>query len=145
MRQAPIARDASLLLLGNTNLSGHSFAILRLTNGSRAHIACMPEAFEQASAGAWVRTPLVNGANRALRGWIGVREELKPSEAFTFLVPPPTTNSVWRFVFMCQEQATLVDPVTDAVRAVTDTNALRNQLRQFSGRRYYATSPDIVP
>jgi hypothetical protein len=114
-----------------------------LTNGTRAHIVCVPEAIEQVSAGAWVRTPLTGGARRPGRDWIGVQEELRAGEAFTFLVPPPTTGAPWRLVFVCQEQSPVVDPVTDTVREHTDTNAMITELRQFSGRRYYVSSPEV--
>ncbi len=33
---------------------------------------------------------------------------------------------------MCQEQKLVVDPVTDAVRRLTDTNAIKTQLRQYA-------------
>jgi hypothetical protein len=122
-----------------TNLSAASFAVFCLTNGTRMHFVCVPQAFEQVRASAWVRTLLTRR-----RDWIGVREELKPGEGFTFMVPPATTNGTWRLVFMCQEQARLIDPVTDTVRHLTDTNALKTQLRQFSGRRYYVTSPEVA-
>ena len=142
-RQSP-ARDASLILLGVTNPLTGSLAIFCLSNSTTAHIVCVPEAFEQLDGAAWVRTPLSGRASYRVRGWIGVREELKPGEAFTFLVPPPTAVGTWRLVFMCQEQAQVIDPVTDTLRHLTDTNAVKTQLRQFSGRRYYASSPEVV-
>jgi hypothetical protein len=132
------------MLLGVTNLPSGSFAIFCLSNSTGTHIACVPEAFEQPGAGVWVRTPLTGRASRAVRDWIGVPEELKPGEAVTFMVPPPTTSGAWKLVFMCQEQAPLTDPITDTVRHLTDTNAARVQSRQFSGRRYYVTSPEIA-
>ena len=138
------ARDASLLFLGVTNLLTGSFAMFCLSNCTRAHIACVPEALELVSAGAWVRTPLTGRASHAVRDWIGVQEELRPGEAFTFLVPPPTTSGAWRLVFMCQEQAQVIDPVTDTVRHLTDAKTRETQLRQFSGRRYYTSSPEVA-
>ncbi len=77
------------------------------------------------------------------RKWIGIPEELKPGEAITFMVPPPVTNGTWRLIFMCQEQKLLIDPVTDVVKHLTDTNAANHQLRQFSGRRYFLRTPDV--
>lgn len=143
--RGPLSQDASLLLLGMTNISAGTFGVFCLSNGTRMHIACVPEAFEQPSASAWVRTPLTGRASPAVRDWIGVREELKPGDGFTFMVPAPTTNGAWRLVFMCQERTLLVDPVTDTVRHLADTNAMKTQLRQFSGRRYYVTSPQVAP
>jgi len=106
----------------------------------------VPEAIEQGGAEAWARTRLtpMTGKASAVRDWIGLQEELRPGEAFIFLVPPPTTIGAWRMVFMCQEQAQVIDPVTDTVRHFTDTNAMKTQLRQFSGRRYYASSPEVA-
>ena len=114
-----------------------------LSNSTMAAIGCVPEAFEQFTTDAWVRTPLTGRWSSAARDWIGVREQLKPGEAFTFLVPSPTTVGAWRLVFMCQEQAQVIDPVMDTVRRLTDTNAIKTQLRQFSGRRYYVSSPEV--
>ncbi len=91
-----------------------------------------------------MRTPLTGKARAAAGHWIGVQEELMPGESFTFLVPPPTTNAAWRLVFMCQEQQLVVDPVTDRVRHATDSAARESQLRQFSGRRYYVSSPEVA-
>ncbi len=71
-------------------------------------------------------------------------KRMEPSEAFTFMVSPPSTGRAWRRLFMCQEQKLVVDPVTDTVRHLTDTNAIKTQLRQFSGRRYYVTSPEVA-
>jgi hypothetical protein len=141
-RQLP-TRDASLILLGVTNPPTGGFAVFCLSNSTRAHIVCVPEALEQLTGAAWVRTPLSGRASRRVRDWIGVREELKPAEAFTFLVPPPTAVGPWRLVFMCQEQAQVIDPVTDTLRHLTDTNAVKTQLRQFSGRRYYVSSLEV--
>lgn len=138
------ARDASLLLVRVPQPPTSGFARFCLTNGTRAHIACVPEAFEQTSAGTWVRAPLTGGAKRAVRDWVGVPETLGPGEATTFLVPPPTTPGPWRLVFMCQEQAQVIDPVMDAARDVTDAKARSTDLRQFSGRRYYITSPEVA-
>ncbi len=138
-------RDASLLLLGFTNRPAPSSALFCLTNNSRAHIACVPEAFEQLNAGTWARTPLTGKASRAVRNWIGVEEELRPHQGFAFFVPPPTNRGPWRLIFMCQEQTQLVDPVVNTVRQVSDTNAIKTHLRQFSGRRYYVTSPAVTP
>ena len=104
----------------------------------------MPEAFEQPRASAWVRTPLTGRASRTVRDWIGVPEELKPGQSATFMAPPPTTNGTWRLVFLCQEQALLIDPATDMARHLTDTNVMKTQPRQFSGRRYYVTSPEVA-
>jgi hypothetical protein len=143
-RSSP-AQDASLLVLGVTNLPAGSFTMFCLSNGTRAHIVCVPEAFEQAGAGAWVRTPLTGQASRAVRDWIGVQEELGPGVTFTFLVPPPTTSGAWRLVFMCQEQAPVIDSITDTVKHLTDAKARETQLRQFSGRKYYSSSPEIAP
>ena len=139
------SRKASLLLLGVTNLPAGNFAVFCLSNSTGTHIACVPEAFEQASAGAWVRTPLTGRASRAVRDWIGVPEELKPGQAVSFMVPPPTTKGAWRLVFMCQERTRLIDPVTDTARHLIDTNAAQVQDRQFSGRRYYVSSPEVAP
>jgi hypothetical protein len=80
-----------------------------------------------------------------VRDWIGVPEELEPGKAVSFMVPPPTTNGAWRLVFMCQERARLKDPVTDTARHLIDTNAAQVQDRQFSGRRYYVSSPEVAP
>ncbi len=134
---------ATLLHLGSTNLNSLNFAVFCLTNGTSAHFACIPEAFEELNEGIWIRTPLTGRARRVVGNWIGVGEELQPGQAFTFFVPPPTTGAVWRLVFMCQEQAPIIDPVTDTVRHITDTNAVRTNLRQFSGRRYYVVSPQV--
>lgn len=142
--RASLPQNATLLLFGVTNLPAGSFAVFCLSNVTTMHLACVPEAVEQVRAGGWVRMPLTGRATRALRDWIGLREELKPGEGFIFLVPPPTTNGTWRVVFMCREQAPLIDPVTDTVRHLTDTNAMKTQLRQFSGRRYYVTSPEVA-
>jgi hypothetical protein len=136
-------RDASLLLLGFTNRPAANSAIFFLTNNTRAHLACIPEAFEQIQAGTWVRTSLTGYGSRVVRNWVGVKEELLPHEAFTFSVPPPTNGGTWRLIFMCQEQTQVVDPVVDTVRHITDTNAMKTQLRQFSGRRYDVTSPEV--
>jgi hypothetical protein len=136
--------QASLLLLGVTNLPSGNFAVFCLSNGSGIDIACVPEALEQASANTWTRTPLTGRASLAVRDWIGVPEEVKPGQSVTFMVPPPSTNKSWRLVFLCQERARLIDPVTDTVHHLTDTNAMQTQGRQFSGRRYYATSPEFV-
>ena len=143
--RAALSRDASLQFLGVTNLPAGSFAVFCLSNCTAAHISCMPEAFELATQGAWARTPPSGKAGQIVRTWLGLREVLQPGEGFTFMVPPPTTNGSWRLVFMCQEQARLIDPVTDTVRHLTDTNAAKTKLRQFSGRRYYATSPEVAP
>lgn len=136
--------DASLLLLGLTNLSAGTYAVFCLSNGTRMHIACVPEAFEQAGPSVGMRTTLSNLGGRNARDWIGVPEELKPGQSVTFMVPPPTTNKTWRLVFQCQERGVLVDPVTDAVRHLTDTNAMQTQDRRFSGRRYQVTSHDVA-
>ena len=79
-----------------------------------------------------------------MREWIGVPEELKPGQAISFLVPPPTNSQTWRLVFMCQEEKTLTDALTNIVRHLSDTNAARVQSRQFSGRRYSVTSSEIA-
>ncbi len=138
-----LPRDASLLLVGFTNLPSGSFAVFCLTNGTKAHFACVPRALEEFRGSVWVPTALTGPASRQLRNWIGLREELKPGEAFTFMVPPPTTNETWRVVFMCQEQMPLIDPGTDLARHLTDTKAVKSDLRQFSGRMYFVTSPAI--
>lgn len=137
------ARDASLLLLGLTNFPRGSFAIFCLSNSTRMHIACISAAFAEASAGAWTSTPLTGRASRAVRDWLGVPEELKPSQAVSFLVPVPTNSGAWRLVFMCQEQTPITDAMTNIVRQLTDTNAARLQSRQFSGRSYFVSSPQI--
>jgi hypothetical protein len=136
--------DASLLFLGFTNHPAGSFAVFCLSNSTWAHIACVPQAIEQAKAGTWARTPLTGAGSRALRDWIGFRDELKPGEAFTFQLPRPTNGAAWRVILTCQEQSPVVDPVYDTVRHLTDTNAMNNQLRQFSGRRYDVTSPEVA-
>src|SRR5689334_6758035 len=41
------AHDASLLVVGLTNFPKGSFAIFCLSNNTVAHIACVPEAFEE--------------------------------------------------------------------------------------------------
>ena len=139
------AQNAALIFCGFTNLPAGSFAAFCLSNGTAAHFACVPEAFEQANAQGWLRAPLTTGSRRGPRDWMGVPEELSPGQAATFLVPPPASNGAWRLVLLCQEQARLVDPVTDTVRHLTDSNATATQLRQFSGRRYFVTSPAIAP
>lgn len=141
----PASRDALLLLLGVTNLPAGSFAVFCLSNSTGTAIACVPEAFEQSSAGSWVRTPLAGSPRGAVRDWIGVPEELDAGKAVSFMVTPPTTNGTWRVVFMCQERARWIDPVTDAGRHLIDTNAAQVQDRQFSGRRYYVRSPEVEP
>lgn len=138
------AREASLQLLGVSNLPAGSFAVFCLSNSTGTDIACVPEAFEQPIAGAWVHTPLTGRASRTVRDWIGVPEELKPGKAVSFMVPPPT-NVAWRLVFMCQERARLIDPVNDTARHLIHTNAAQVQDRQFSGRRYYVSSPEVAP
>ncbi len=143
-RAAAEPQNATLLLLGVTNLPVGSLGVFCLTNGTTGHMACVPEAFEEASATGWVHRALGGRAKPAGRDWIGVREELEPGEAFTCMVPPPSPGRAWRLVFMCQEQQLVVDPVTDTVRHLTDTNAIKTQLRQFSGRRYYVTSPEVA-
>jgi hypothetical protein len=142
----PLHRQQALLLfVGFTNGSAKGdYAAFRLTNSTRAHIVCVPESIEQSNAGAWVITPLTGRAKRRVRDWVGVKEELRPGEAFTFLVPPPTTNGAWRLSFLCQERATLTDAASDLVRHVTDTNAAAHQDRQFSGRRYFVTTPEVT-
>src|SRR5690242_6447888 len=103
--RAPLSPDASLAFLDMTNLAAGKFAMFSLSNGTLHHIVCIPEAFEQDSTNTWVRTSLTGRASRPVRSWLGVKEELKPGEAFTFMVPPPVTNDTWRLVFMCQEQS----------------------------------------
>jgi hypothetical protein len=141
------AKDASLLLLGLTNRSTANSAVFCLTNNTTAHFAYMPQALEQMKAGAWVSTPLNGNVSPAarnwMRGWIGLGNELRPHQALTLLVPPPTNNATWRLIFMCQEQAQASDPVFDTVKHLIDTNAMKNNLHRFSGRRYYVTSPEI--
>jgi hypothetical protein len=137
--------DASLLLLGPTNLPAGTFARFCLSNSTRQRIACVPEAVERLTGGSWVRTPLMGGGSGAVANWIGLKEELKPGEGFTFLVPPPTNAGPWRLVFMCQEQFPVVDPLTDTMRHLTDANAMKTGLRQYSGRRYHLTSPEVSP
>ncbi len=143
-RAAAEPQNGTLLLLGVTNLPVGSVAVLCLTNGTAGHIACVPEAFKEASATGWVHKALSGRGRPAVRDWIGVPEELEPGEAFTFMVRPPSTGRAWRLVFRCQEQQLVVDPVTDTVRHLTDTNAIKTQLRQFRGRRYYVTSPELA-
>jgi hypothetical protein len=138
-------QKATLLFLGPTNLPAGSYAVFCLTNETKTPLACVPEAVEQASTNGWMRTSLNGTGGRGMRDWIGVPEELKPGQGFTFLVPSPDSNGTWRLVFMCQEQARLIDPVTDTVRHLTDTNAMQSKIRQFSGRRYYVTSPEVRP
>ena len=138
-------RDASLICLGVTKLPKGSFAIFCLSNSTGQDVACVPEAFEERNAGGWVRMPLTRGARGGVRDWIGVPEELRSGQGTSFLVPEPTTNSTWRLVFMCQERARLMDAVTDTARHFLDTNAAQVRERQFSGRRYYISSPEVVP
>jgi hypothetical protein len=141
--QPPI-RDASLLFLGVTNLPTGKFAVFCLTNGTRAPIACIPEALESKTGETWTRQSLMSKGSRFVRDWIGVREELKPRQAFTFLVPSATNTGPWRLVYFCQEQAEVVDTVTDTMRHLTDTNSRRTGLRQFSGRSYSVFSPEVA-
>jgi hypothetical protein len=139
------ASEASLLLLGPTNLPAGTFARFCLSNSTREQIACVPEALEQLTAGTWVQAPFNPGSRSAAANWTGLKNELKPGEACTFLVPPPTNSGRWRLVFMCQERSPVVDPVRDTVRHLTDTNAMKTGLRQYSGRRYHLTSPEVSP
>ncbi len=140
------ATDAALLLLGSTNsATGISFVRFCLSNSTKAQIACLPESFEQLAGGTWARTPVSGMGSSAARNWVGLKEALKPGESMTFLVPPPTNAAPWRLVFMCQERETVIDPLTDTVRHLTGTNAMKTQLRQFSGRRYHVTSPEVEP
>ena len=141
--RASARQDASLLCLDMTNLPAGRFAVFSLTNGTGHHIVCIPEAFEQAKTNTWVRTSLTGRGSLQVRNWVGVREELEPGESFTFMVPPPITNGTWRLVFMCQERALVVDSVTDTARQLTDSKSRNNNLRQFSGRRYYITSSSV--
>ncbi len=143
--RSPAPKDASLLYLGPANRNNQNFAVFCLTNGTKTHFACIPEAVEELNGSTWVRSTLTGNASRLLRAWIGLREELEPGQAFAFYVPPPATGAVWRLVFICQEQARIIDPVTDTVRHITDTNAARTNIRQFSGRRYYIVSPQVTP
>src|SRR5207302_2384008 len=77
--------EASLLFIGFTNVpTKGSYAIFCFTNSTRAHIVCVPDSVEQSTGGTWVRTPLTGRANRAVRDWLGIKEELVPGEAFTF-------------------------------------------------------------
>ena len=140
---ASSASGASLLLLGPTNLSTGSFVGFCLSNCTREEIACVPEAFEQQTQGEWVRAPVTASGSTGMRNWIGLKEELKPGGAFTFLVPTPTNAGLWRLVFICQERSSVVDPVTDTVRHLANTNA-RNT-RQYSGRKCHVTSPEVRP
>jgi hypothetical protein len=138
-------QDASLDFVGFTNVPiKGQYAMFCLTNGTRVPIVCVPDAVEQLNEGAWMRTPLTGRARRVLRDWIGVQEELRPGEAFTFSVPPPTTNAAWRLIFLCQERAPVTDTASDLVRHVTDTNAASHQDRRFSGRRYFVTTPKVA-
>src|SRR5262249_11034332 len=118
-------QKASLRFLCLTNLPAGSFAVFCLTNCTRAHLACVPEALEQARTNGWVRTPLNGTASNALRDWVGVQEELGPHQGFTFMVPSRATTGTWRLMFECQEHTVLIDPVTDTVRHLTDTNAMK--------------------
>ena len=139
------AEEASLLFVGFTNVPAKgTHAMFCLTNSTRAHLVCVPDSVEQATAGVWVRTALTGKASRAVRHWVGLKEELFPGEAFTFSVPPPTTNVAWRLVFLCQERARVVDGASDLLRHVTDTNAAAHQDRRFSGRRYFVMTPEVT-
>jgi len=137
-------QDASLEFIGFTNVPiKGQYAMFRLTNGTRAQIVCVPDAVEQLNEGVWRRTPLTGRARRVLRDWIGVQEEVKPGEAFTFSAPPPITNAAWRLIFLCQERAAVTDTTSDLVRHIIDTNAAAHQDRRFSGRRYSVTTPEV--
>jgi len=138
-------QDVLLRFVGFTNVpTKGQHAMFCLSNSTTAHIVCVPDSIEQSNAGAWVPTPLTGRARRTVRDWVGVKEELRPGEAFTFLVPPPTTNGAWRLSFLCQERAIITDAASDLVRHVTDTNAAAHQDRQFSGRRYFVTTPEVT-
>jgi hypothetical protein len=139
----PSVPDASLLFLSTTNLPGGSFVSLCLSDSTSQQIALVPEAFELRIADAWTRAPLTPGGRTAASNWSGLKNELKPGESCTFLVPPPTNAGAWRLVFMCQERSAMVDPVTDTVRHLADTNAAKTGLRQYSGRRYHVASPEV--
>jgi hypothetical protein len=137
--------DASLLLIGFTNIpSKGRHATFCLTNNTTKHIAFIPDSREQMVAGAWQRTPLSGRARRAVRDWIGLREELSSHEAFTFYVQTPTNSGTWRLVFMCQEREPVKDGVRDVYQHVTDTNAAALQSRVFSGRQYFLRSPEVT-
>jgi hypothetical protein len=138
-------QDASLLLVRAPKAPTNRLARFCLSNGTSVRMACMPEAFEQMTAGAWARIPLTGGGSRAVRDWIGVPEILGPGEAQTFMVPPPATTGTWRLVFMCQEQTPVADPVINTAGQITDAKARSTGLQQFSGRRYYVTSPEVAP
>jgi hypothetical protein len=137
--------EASLVFVGFTNvLTKGQHAMFCFSNSTRAHIVCVPDSVEQSNAGGWMRTPLTGRASRAVQDWLGVKEELLPGEAFTFSLPPPTTEAPWRLLFLCQERAPVADTASDLVRHVADTNAAADQSRQFSGRRYVVTTPEVT-
>lgn len=138
-------RDATFTLLGVTNIPAGHFVAFCLSNSTPAHFACFPQAIEVADTNGWRLISLTGKGSGRLRKWIGVPEELQPGQAATFMVPTLATKRAWRLVFGFQEQKPFVDPVTDAVRHLTDTNAAKYQDRQFSGRKYFLKTPEVAP
>jgi hypothetical protein len=139
----PKPQNASLLFSGTSNLVSSTVTTFTLTNGTPAHIACIPQAVEYQTNQTWITVPLTGPSQRLVRTWTAVPEELRPGQARLFMVPPPYTNCNWRLVFYCQEQKVLLDATKDTIRHLTATNTAQASSRQFSGRHYLVTSPPI--
>lgn len=135
--------NASLLLVAATNTVSGPIATFVLSNGTPAHICCVPEAIERQTNGAWARMSLFGNGQRLTRKWKGVPEELQPKQAARFTIPAPWTNATWRLVFSCQEQRPVADRVADVVSHIKNATAAETNLRQFSGRRYSVTSAEV--
>src|SRR5262245_13441434 len=88
----PKPQNASLLFNGMSNLVSSTVATFTLSNGSPAHIACIPQATEYQTNQTWARVSLMGNSQRLTRKWMGVPEELLPGKAALFMVPPPYTN-----------------------------------------------------
>lgn len=138
------APTATLIFTGMTNSSSGKVARFVLTNGTSAHVVAMPIAFEYQTNNVWKQVPLLgNNYYRLIRRWTGLPEELRAGRAASFIVPPPYTNCNWRLIFNCQEQRPIIDTAHDTVRHFTATNAVQKGTRQFSGRHYLITSPEV--
>lgn len=109
-----------------------------------ASIACLEEAIEFETTNGWVRRQLQGLVDSPIHAWIGRQAELGPGRAFTFLVPPPTTNGAWKLEFLCRERDRLWDTYDDVVRTGMSGNAGAAHPRYYSGRSYRLTTPEVA-
>src|SRR5262245_46423041 len=82
-------QNASLLFNGMSNLVSSTMAVFTLTNGSPAHIACIPEAIEYQTNQTWARVSLMGNSQRLVRKWTSAPQELLLGKAALFMVPLP--------------------------------------------------------